>query len=305
MKRRSPIEPVRPTPQDKATVYEIITKKIIDKLEQGQVPWHKPWVGGLSLPHNLSSKKPYRGVNILLLAFEGYTSPWWLTWKQCKEMGGVVKEEEKKRGTIIVFWKPFYEDGQEQINPKVDKQRKVKGMMMRYYRVYNIEQTEGIPSKKIPGYDRGEDFNPIPHCESIVANMPLPPAIKHGFAGASYLHGLDEVRMPHHKQFNGNSSSYYAVLFHELVHSTGHSRRLDRFKKQGFDDSQVVKYSQEELIAEIGGCFLCGHAGIDVHVIDNSVNYINHWRQALSQDPKLIIKSASEAQKAADYIFGQ
>lgn len=276
-------------------VYDIITQNIIEKLEAGTIPWRKPWVGGKA-PQNFISKKPYRGINAFILNCAEFASPYWLTFKQAKDKGGSVKKGSKSMA--IVFWK-FNEytrtdrDGAEQTD---------KIPFVRYYRVFNLEQTEGIEA---PVEDTIEHtpVDSIATAEAIVAGMPNRPEIKENLRRAFYSPGKDYVGMPLKDSFTG-AEEYYSTLFHELTHSTGHVSRLNRFKENraaaAFGSSE---YSKEELVAECGAAFLCGVADIGAATIENAAAYIQGWLKALRNDNKLIIHASGKAQKAADYIL--
>jgi antirestriction protein ArdC len=177
---------------------------------------------------------------------------------------------------------------------------KAKRGFLKYYTVFNVEQCKDIPYPKLE--TRRNDFEPIAECERIVAGMPAPPALEHGEGGAYYRPLNDKVHMPQREAFD-KPESYYAVLFHELVHSTGHKSRLDR---KGVNSEIVFgspTYCSEELVAEMGATYLCGHAGIENKIIDNSASYIDVWLSRIRKDGKILIQSASQAQKAADYIL--
>ena len=254
-------------PTSKNQVYQIVTDKIINMLESGNIPWDKPWVSGT--PTNLISKKAYRGINPFLLNMEsvdkGYTSQYWLTFNQAKKLKGTVKKGEA--GTLIIFWK-FIESE--------DKNGKIKSFpILRYYKVFNVEQCEGI------NYPKGEvlEFNPIDSAQKIVDNMPNKTSFK-------------------------SIELYYNVLFHELGHSTGHYSRLNRFG----EDTYTVQfgsedYSKEELIAELTSAMLCGTIGIDKQTLNNSAGYIQSWLKVLKGDSNFVISASSLAQKACDYML--
>jgi len=277
-------------------VYEIITDRIIEKLEQGTVPWHMPW--SADGPKNLISDKAYRGINVFMLGSLGYMSPYWLTFKQAQALGGHVSKGEK--GTPVVFWKTWKNMEQ---NDKTSKWEDVSRFVLRYYSVFNIEQCT-LPAEEIPQDQEPNIIDPIPEAMRIVQAMPTAPAIEHGEPRAYYSPSRDLVNMPRAEAFN-SSEEYYSTLFHELTHSTGHHSRLDRFKK---DDSinpfGSREYSKEELIAEMGAAFLSGHCGIEDRIIDNSAAYINGWLGRLKNDPQLVVMAAAKAQKASDYILG-
>jgi len=274
-------------------VYEIVTKQIIDKLEQGDIPWHRPWIGGPA--KNLISGKNYNGINTLLLACSNYSNPYWLTFKQAQAKGGSVKKGE--HGTMIVFWKTYDKNAPKDDDPDATDKRWV----LRYYKVFNVEQCEGIET---PDIEKNE-FNPIEACENIVNNMPNKPDIKHVENQAYYAPDRDFVNMPKQENFVENTG-YYSTLFHELSHSTGHKSRLDRHNQDKVNHMFGSKdYSKEELTAEMGAAFLCGHTGIENKTIDNSAAYIRSWVKKFKDQPKMVISAAAKAQKAADYILNK
>ncbi|MBT3381192.1 MAG: DUF1738 domain-containing protein [Lentisphaerae bacterium] len=279
-------------------VYQIITDRIIAQLESGVVPWHRPWTE-TSMPRNLASDRPYHGINAFLLTSTGYDSPHWLTWNQLKRLGGSVRSGEK--ACPIVFWKRYERETEERDaagNPVVESRA-----FLRYFSVFNTTQCEGIdehvPEPELPSHD----FSPVGAAEAVVAGMPKCPTIEHGFRTACYSPLNDSVRMPRRERFNG-PEAYYATLFHELTHSTGHASRLGREGIAATAAFGSDRYSAEELIAEMGAAFICGHAGIETATIDNSAAYIHHWMQRLRDDRRLIVRTAAQAQKAADFVLG-
>ena len=141
-------------------------------------------------------------------------------------------------------------------------------------------------------------------CEDVVVGYQKKPAIEFKSGNACYIPSLDEVRMPQLNAFK-DSESFYATLFHELGHSTGHHARLNRQGVTGPIEFGSKDYSSEELIAEISASFLCAHCQIENKVIDNSVAYLNGWISKLSNDKYMIIKAASEAQKAFNLIVNK
>jgi antirestriction protein ArdC len=274
------------------TVYEIVTEQIIAKLEQGDVPWRKPWI--TKEPCNLVSQKAYRGINTFLLSASGFPSPYWLTYAQAVKLGGHVKKGE--HGHIVVFWNI----GEEKVNPKNGKLQKP--FLLRYYRVFNLSQTEGIQSKLAID---DADSKPVPNiaaCDALAAAMPHAPQIKPSDR-AWYRPSTDEVGIPDKSVFH-SSEAFYATLFHELTHSTGHASRVGREGIEQLNGFGSESYSKEELIAEMGSAMLCRVTGIAPAVLDNSAAYIRSWIGVLKGDSKLVVTAASAAQKATDYIRG-
>lgn len=282
-------------------VYEIVTEQILSQLENEVIPWRKPWNAAGTMDANLVSKKPYRGINTLLTAIsrlsQGFESPYWLTFKQAKTLGGQVRKGEKS--TIVVFWKRLEVESRDpNTGLKVDKTIP----LLRYYRVFNAEQCEGIADKipAIPENDNGA----IAECESVIAGYKDCPEITHNGGRAFYAPFTDSITMPEMKRFD-NSEAYYHTLFHECAHSTGHENRLNRsdWNEVSFGSDS---YSREELVAEITAAMVSGTVGIfSPATLENTTAYLQNWKRKLTDDPKLIVKAAGQAQKAADYIFGK
>lgn len=278
-------------------VYQIITDRIISQLEKGTVPWQRPWSKEGAWPKNLVSGKEYRGVNVFLLSAGGYTSPYWLTFKQAQDLGGSVNKGE--HGSPVIFWKV---NEREKESPEGETKTE-KSMILRYYTVFNLSQMV-LPEKHIPLATKTElTFQPIEVCENVVAKMPQKPIIRHGEQRAWYKPHADLVNMPKYGTFT-IPEAYYSTLFHELTHSTGHFSRLNRSGITELTHFGSTNYSKEELVAEMGAAFLCGHTGIENHTIDNSASYIAGWLKKLRGDSKLVILAAADAQKAADFVLG-
>jgi len=271
-----------------AQVYESVTLRILECLDKGVVPWRKPWA--VAAPRNLSSGHVYRGVNQILLSCAAFSSPYWMTFKQARMLGGSVKRGE--RGTPIVFWK-VYEN--EKRNGDIEKR-----FVLRHFTVFNAEQTEGI---YIPKLEAPKAVDPIADCEKIVSSFKDAPVLEHGGNRACYVPSLDRIHLPSRTAFS-SAEEYYSTLFHEFVHATGAAKRLARKGVVDVKSFSSHEYSYEELIAECGAAFLCAHAGIAPKTLDNSASYIAHWASALKNDPKWIVQAASAAAKASDFILG-
>src|SRR6266436_4396833 len=284
----SPVQSAVSTARPHASVYEIVTEQVIKQLESGVAPWRKPW--RTEMPCNLVSGKDYRGMNVFLLGSQGYASRYWLTFNQANKLGGHVKKGE--HSSIVTFW----HIGEEKIKADGSKSRP---FLLRYYRVFNVCQTEGIAEK----LGLGESARPvasIEQCEAIVAGMPNRPKFEQSDR-AWYRPSTDSVGMPARGLFT-SPEEYYSTLFHELTHSTGHASRIGREGIEQLNTFGSESYSKEELIAEMGAAMLCGVTGISPATIPNSAAYLKHWIEVLKSDSKLLVSAASQAQKAADYI---
>ena len=276
-------------------IHSMVQEKILNLLDEGTVPWHKPWKTVNEFPRNLVSKKPYRGINIWMLAFSPFSSPWWLSFKQAKKLGGNVKEGEKS--TPIIFWKWIDITDKETGDDK-------KIPFMRYYAGFNSDQCEGIEDKiPVPeNADQLEVFNPIECCEKVWEEYPNKPLYKEAGNRACYNPRSDLITMPPRKRFDG-PEQFYDTLFHEMIHSTGHEERLNREGVAIRDFADSHSYSKEELVAEMGGAMLSGTCGIEQKTIENSASYISTWMKRIRDDKKLVISASSQAQKAVDHIF--
>jgi antirestriction protein ArdC len=285
--------------------YETITSKVIAQLEAGCVPWQKPWEGGLAgQPKNLLSQKEYRGVNTWMLTLgrftDGFSSPYWLTYKQAKEVGGYVKEGMHGYPVIKALFVSPDDVGKK---AELDQVGAFRGIKL--YTVFNADQCS-LPESLTPLLrpTPAHDWQPLSQCESLVAGMPKPPVIDNaGGDRAFYRPSTDSVSLPLRSSFS-SPESYYNVLFHELGHSTGHSSRLARpgiLESHSFGDAV---YSKEELIAEMTATFLAGITGIENVTFSNSAAYLSGWLKVLKKDSSFLVQSAAAAQKAADYIRG-
>lgn len=294
----------------KLNVYQIVTERIIDSLKQGFIPWERPWksasYSGGNFPRNFRTGKPYRGVNVFLLWSMPYASPFWLTFKQALELKGNVRKGEK--GTQIVFYKQLRsrnantttEAPAEPENAKAEKTP----FVLTYYTVFNVEQCENLQIPVSAPTEPLSDVEADETCEAIVNGWTSGPTLHLTEAHQSrafYRPSSDAVHMPLRARFV-DTPHYYSTLFHELVHSTGHTSRLARTFGEGFGDEL---YSKEELIAETGAAFLCALAGIATPLTErNTTAYILNWIERLQSDNRLIVQAASAAQRAVDLITG-
>lgn len=297
-------------------IYELVTDRILGLLQQGVVPWKKPWTasGRSACPVNLISGRPYRGVNIFLLIAQGFASPYWLTFRQARDRGGHVRRGQ--HGTPIVFWRVEDQKALEESDGDESSTER-RRILLRYYTVFNVEQCDGI---EIPASDdeTGPSFDPIPACEAVYANMPNPPELRHGGERAFYRRSSDLVQLPVPEAFS-RPEHYYSTQFHELAHATGHPSRLNRFAEE--DNPGIFgspAYAREELVAEMTAAMICGVRGIapvkveavtgdgkEDLILESSAAYLRHWMDVLKADTRAVVIAAARAQKAADYILGR
>ena len=279
-------------------VNEVITARILDEIAKGTLPWNKPWKSAAGEgPTNAISGKAYQGLNVFLLNCAPYARPYFLTYKQAAAAGGTVRKGEK--GSPVIFWKTG-----EYV--KTGESETTKSFLLRYYTVFNVAQCDGLPADLLPmlPVQDGGTHGEVVDAEAIVSGYQAAPTIQHGGGGAYYRPSHDVVQMPAKADFE-SLPHYYSTLFHELTHSTGHSSRLKRAGVTDLVHFGSTNYSKEELIAEMGAAFLCGHANIsNAAVIASSASYLVGWSQRLKADPSLLVQAASAATKAVHHIMG-
>jgi len=284
------------------TIYQQVTSTIISDLKQGSRPWIKPWKcsGMEGLVHRplRTNDAPYNGINILILwqsAIEnGYFSPYWMTYRQAQSLGGQVQKGEKS--TRIVYMGQHSKD---RVDSDDDPEARQTITFYKAYSVYNARQIKGLPEKfnnQITP-EHSEDRNQ--NAEAFLSNTGA--VIRVGGDKASYNPPRDFIQMPDISLFN-NSADYYSTSAHELVHWTGHPKRLERFPSNSHDTT--VAYAKEELVAEIGSAFLAADLGLTLRPRKDHAAYIQSWMRILGSDPKAIFHAASQAQKAANYLHG-
>lgn len=316
--------------KSKRDLYQEVADKIVAKLDEGVIPWRRPFAGygENKLPRNYNSNRPYRGINVFLLAFAGYGSPYWLTFEGAKlaayeqaeraagrkpakldkaelrklgaSVGGVRKGE---KSTMIVFWKRLRVDAKP--GEQADKNGKKTVMLLRYFNVFNVEQCDGVDPTRGAGEQpqADEGFDPIVEAETTLAgyfDRADAPEFQVRGNVACYDILNDVVTVPEPARFDVREE-YYSAAFHEAVHSTGAASRLAR--KGIVGQRSTESYADEELCAEMGAAMLCAVSGIAPATVANSAAYIDHWRRKISEDPKIVVMAGARAQRAADHIL--
>jgi antirestriction protein ArdC len=287
------------TATNQRDVYASVTAQIINAIENGVSNWHMPWhtSGRFAFsPINVTSKKPYRGINTVCLwaaaEAKGYDSGEWGTYKQWQEHGAQVRKGE--RSITVVFWK-FANNAQEDQNGE-DEQPSTGSRLLftRGYSVFNAAQVDGYTPKPEPDIPMLERIQLADACfQSIAAD------VRHGGNRAYYSPISDHIQMPPFQAFAENVS-YYSTLAHEHTHWTAKSERCDRQLGKRFGDNA---YAAEELIAELGAAFVCAHLGLSTEPREDHAQYINSWLKVLKADKRAIFTAASKAQEAADYLI--
>jgi len=281
-------------------VYQMVTDRIIAMLEQGEIPWDRPWTGAGRYAIKRASGKPYSILNQMLLGNPGE----YLSFNECKKLGGKIKKGAKAK--IVVFWKMLdkpMEDKDGKLMVNADGAIRTRSIpFLKYMNVFHIDDCEGIEPKHYDEIMR--DFNPIDKAEEVIAGYVQRSgiALEHVKQGRAYYSpDMDKVVLPLKEQFT-SEAGYYGTAFHELTHSTGHHSRLDRITAGAFSFGDE-SYSKEELVAEIGSASLMNVLGIETDdSIRNNAAYIQSWIKALRNDKRLIVSAASKAGKAVEMI---
>lgn len=271
-------------------IYAEITNRMIAEMEQGIIPWRKPWMAaGLAISH--STGKPYSLLNQMLLGKAGE----YLTYKQVQQEGGWVRKGEKAH--MIVFWKWLDREDEETGDVKQIP-------FLRYYNVFHIDQCEGISAKHTAS--NPHSANTDTSAETIIEDYVKREGVRldHQEGDRAYYQpAADRIVLPLLKQFS-ETAEYYGTAFHEMVHSTGHMKRLNRLDSTAFFGSEA--YSKEELVAEIGAAALVNHAGLETaKSFRNNAAYVQSWLQVLKNDKRFIVSAAGKADKAVALILGE
>ena len=277
-------------------VYELVTNRIIEQLENNIIPWEKPWSGTIDGAFNRVSKKPYSILNQMLLKYDGE----YASFKQWKDLGGHIRKGEKSE--MVVFWKMY------QIKEKQDDGTEIIKTLplLKYIKVFHISQVDGVEPLK---QKVTHDIEPIEKAEKILndywnrENI----TIEHVKGDkAFYSPMFDKIQLPLFEQFK-QSEEYYSTAFHESVHSTMKTSRCNRQEDR---KGKVVsfasdEYTKEELCAEDGSAQLMNIVGIETtKSFRNSTAYIQSWLKVLRNDNKFIVSASSKAEKAVNYILG-
>lgn len=285
---------------DRKEIYAKVTTTLIEMMREGVAPWSKPWIvtstNDPMAPQNASTGKAYRGINRMSLGLamhvHGWTDPRFVTFKQCKDMGGRIIAESK--GTTIV-----YNRRKEEVDKETGEVTRTY-WLLRYSTVFNVAQTEGLDLDAIiaddfDGFDEHDDAQHLADAWLESERIPL----THGGDRAFYAPLQDRIQMPNRDGFE-TPEHYYQTLFHEIIHSSGHSSRQDRLDLDTFGSEN---YAKEELVAEIGAAMLYATAGLDRDLMEHSAAYLKAWADRLEDDPSILATAANAAERAAEYVL--
>jgi len=275
-----------------------VTATIVDTIEAGhagtwRAPWHHNGTSGLFSPTNAATGRPYAGANILILAIDaleaGYSDNSWATYKQWQQLGGQVRRGE--HGTRCVKWITKKTNADEAPDTGDETKRPV--LILRVFTVFNVAQVDEYHPDSPAGPEPPER---IEVAEAFIAATGA--HIDYGFNTAKYRPLVDRIQIPGIDQYR-HAEDHYATLLHELVHWTGHQRRLARAFGERFGDDA---YAAEELVAELGAAFATARLGITNNPRPDHAAYLEHWLRILDADPKALFLAAAKAQAAVDHL---
>lgn len=284
----------------------MITDQIIESLSKGVIPWKKPWS---SFPaQNYVSGTVYTGINALLLNMLGYDKPYFLTYKQAQSIGGQVKRGAKSHIVTRVVSSIYDKQTNKRVSADEAKQRDDDSLNfsqhLKHFRVFHYSDVEGVDFKIPEGLKlTSSDQERLKRGMQIFEEMENPPQLVTSGNRAYYVPAADYINMPNINAFE-STESFLSVFYHELTHSSGHKSRLNREGITVDHNYSDKIYSREELIAEIGSAYLMHSQGFSTEkTMTNHTGYIQGWLKVLKNDPKMIVKAATHAQRSTNYIL--
>jgi antirestriction protein ArdC len=288
--------------ENRVSLYDEVTARIVSELEAGRLPWVQPWGAnggsGPGLPRNALTTRSYSGVNVLILwgavIAHGWPSQSWLTYGQAQSAGGCVRKGE--RGVTVVYADRFTPEAEKERASREGGDPKAVPFLKRFT-VFNVAQCEGLRAGLASDPAPLPEREIVPVAEEVIAASGVDFRI--GGTRAFYVPAHDFVQVPPQPAFF-EQVNYYRTCLHELTHATGHAKRLNRDLTNGFGSKD---YAREELIAEMGSAFLCAALGIMPTV--RHADYIGSWLEVLREDNRAIFRAASAATKAADWLLAR
>jgi antirestriction protein ArdC len=284
-------------PMDKKSIHEQVTEQIVTMLEQGTLPWRKPWKStGSAIPANAVSKRPYHGINRVILwtsaLVAGYPTHAWATYRQIQEAGGQVRKGEK--GTRVMLYRPLEQtDASESEEGESEGRDARPTRIARVFTVFNLAQCDGLEAPQEP---ETVTVDPIPAARDFLAHVKA--TVRLGGDRACYMPSPDVILLPAPDSFT-SAEAYYATSLHEHCHWTGHASRLSRNEKWAPFGSEA--YACEELVAELGAAFLCAELSIKGE-LEHHASYLQNWLDVLKQDKTALFRAAADASRAAVYL---
>ena len=289
------------TGADRANLYDEITDKIIAELEAGRVPWVQPWgtsvaKAPLGLPRNAATSRSYSGINVLILwgavIEHGFPGQGWLTFRQALSLGGHVRKGE--RGTTVVYADRFTPEDEKRRAFEAGEEAQAIPFLKRFT-VFNTAQCDGLPDDIEATVPPPPPGMIEPQVEALIKATGIDFRI--GGNRAFYVPSLDYVQVPPPAAYF-EPINWHRTALHELGHASGAAHRLNRNLSGAFGSKL---YSVEEITAELISAFCCASLGIVPTV--RHADYIGSWLEVLREDNRAIVRAASQASKAADWLL--
>jgi len=287
---------------DRTSLYDEITDRILAELEAGRLPWVQPWgtaaaKAPLAMPRNAATERCYSGVNVLILwgavVQHGFPCQSWLTFRQALSLGGHVRRGE--HGITVVYADRFVPDDEKRRARETDEDAQAIPFLKRFT-VFNLAQCEGLPEDLAVAAPPPAPGLIEPRVEALIKASGIDFRI--GGDRAFYVPALDYVMVPPPQAFF-EPINWHRTALHECSHASGAPHRLNRDLSGSFGSR---KYAFEELVAEISAAFCCAALGIVPTV--RHADYIGSWTEVLREDNRAIVRAASQASKAVDFLLG-
>ncbi len=287
--------------QDRTSLYQEITDKIIAELEAGRLPWVQPWGSSavqapLAMPKNAATQRRYSGINVLILwgavVQHGFPGQSWLTFRQALSLGGNVRKGE--RGTTVVFADRFIPD-QERARAREQGDEPYAIPFLKRFTVFNVTQCDGLPADLITVPPPVPDGLILPDVEALIRASGAD--LRLGGDKAFYSPTLDYIQVPRPEAYF-EPINWHRTALHELGHWSGAATRLGRDLSGSYGSKS---YAREELVAEMTAAFTCATLGITPTV--RHADYIGSWLEVLRDDDRAIVRAASAASKAAEFLL--
>lgn len=287
--------------RDRTSLYQEITDRIVAELEGGRVPWVQPWRTAaanapLAMPRNAATQRRYSGINVLILwsaiIERGFACQSWLTFRQALGLGGNVRKGEK--GTAVVYADRFTPD-EERARAERDGDAPETIPFLKRFTVFNTDQCEGLPEDLAPAPCPVPEVQILPEAKALIEATGADFRVRGD--RAFYCPSDDFIQVPRPEAYF-EPINWHRTALHELGHWTGHPSRLARDLSGSFGSAL---YAKEELVAEIAGAFVCASLGIVPTV--RHADYVGSWLEVLREDDRAIVRAASAASKAADYLL--
>jgi antirestriction protein ArdC len=287
--------------RDRPSLYQEITDKIIAELEAGRVPWVQPWgtsaaKASVTMPKNAATERQYSGINVLILwsavIESGFSTQNWLTFRQALGLGGNVRKGE--HGTTVVYADRFVPD-EERRRAERDGDEPNTIPFLKRFTVFNTDQCENLPPELTSNPAPVPEGLILPHAEALIRATGI--EFRIGGDRAYYDILNDFVRVPPPQAYF-EPINWHRTAVHELAHASGSRSRLNRDLSGSFGSK---KYAYEEIVAEITSAFVCASLGIVPTV--RHADYIGSWIDVLRDNDRAVVRAASAASKAADYLL--